>query len=174
MWGSEAPTLPETARTVLVVAPSGSGADACAALSGRGERVLLVGYGGLTSTGLRDRLADRYDDPPPVRSLGLGDTVEPGDLTAQEIAISETLSPETTVCLDTFGVLLQYADREPVFQFVHSLAERCAEASASMHFHLDPDAVEPRTVTALSTLMDAVVRLEDDAVTVRPELTGKD
>lgn len=174
MWGSEEPDLPETARTVLVLAGAGSGSDACAALGGRGERVLLVGYGGLTAAGMRERLEDRFEDPPPVRSLGLGDNVETGDLTAQEIAIAETLSSGTAVCLDSFGVLLQYADPEAVFQFVHSLAERCAEASASMHFHLDPAAVEDQTFTALSTLMDAVVRVEDDAVQVRPELTGKD
>ncbi len=174
MWGSEEPALPETARTVMVLAPPEAGSDACAALAGPGGRVLLVGYGGLTAEALGERLADRYDDPPPVRSVGVGDGIEAGDLTAQGIAIAETLSPRTTVCLDSFGALFQFADREPVFQFVHGLAERCAEASASMHLHVDPDAVDERTVAALSTLMDAVVRVADDSVEVRPELTEKD
>ena len=43
-----------------------------------------------------------------------------------------------------------------------------------MHVHLDPAAVDDRTVAVLSLLMDAVVDVESGAVTVRPELTGKD
>ncbi|WP_254839938.1 DUF835 domain-containing protein [Natronomonas marina] len=174
MWGTDEPGLPESARTVLVLAPTMAGADACAALSGRGDRVLFVGYGGLTEADLRERFEERLAEAPPIRSLGVGEGVEPGDLTGQGITIEEALSPGTAVCFDSVGALLQYVDREQVFQFVHSLAERCAESSASMHFHLDPAAVDERTVSALSTLMDAVVRVEDDEVRVRPELTGKD
>ena len=40
-----------------------------------------------------------------------------------------------------------------------------------MHVHLAVDAVDDRTVVALSTLMDAVVNVADDSVTVRPALT---
>ena len=174
MWDSDAPGLPETARTVLVLAPTMAGSDACAALAGRGDRVLLVGYASVTEADLQDRLEARFEERPPVRSLGVGDGIEPGDLTAQEVTVAETLAPGTAVCFDAVGALLQYADREQVFQFVHILAERCAEASATMHFHLDPAAVDERTVAALSTLMDAVVRVEAGDVAVRPELTGKD
>jgi hypothetical protein len=70
------------------------------------------------------------------------------------------------------GALLQYANREQVFRLIHTLGERCAESAAAMHFHLDPAAVNDRTVAVLSLLMDAVVDVESEAVTVRPELTG--
>jgi len=172
MWGSEGPDLPDEARLVLVLTPSLSGQNACAALSGAGSRVLLVGYAGVTEADLLERLEDRLEDPPPVRALGVGGGVEPSDLTGQGITIEEALSPGTAVCVDSLGALLQYADREQVFQFIHTLGERCAESSAAMHFHLDPAAVDDRTVAAVSLLMDAVVDVESEAVTVRPELTG--
>ena len=172
MWGSEGPDLPDEARMVLVLAQSSPGV--CAALSGRGGRVLLIQYANVTETDLVERLEDRFEDPPPVRALGVGDDVEPSDLTGQGIAIAEALSPETVVCVDSLGALLQYVNREQAFQFVHTLGERCAESSAAMHFHLDPAAVDERTVATLSLPMDAVVDVDGGDVTVRPELTGTD
>jgi hypothetical protein len=65
---------------------------------------------------------------------------------------------------------LQYADRERSFQFVHSLTERCAAAPAGIHYHLDPETTDERTVAAVSMLMDAVVDIEADELRVRPEL----
>jgi hypothetical protein len=174
MWGSAAPELPEGTHSVLVLASASDGADACAGLAAGAERVLLVGYGNLTAEALRDRLESRAETGPPVRALGVGEDVDHGDLTRQGIAVAESLSPDTAVCVDGLGSLLGRADREPVFQFVHSLAERCAESSAAMHYHLDPAAVDDRSVAALSTLMDAVVRVEAESVEVRPELTAKD
>ena len=172
MWGSEGPDLPDEARMVLVLAQSSP--DACAALSGRGGRVLLVRYTNVAETDLVERLEDRFEDPPPVRALGVGDDIEPSDLTGQGIAIAEALSPETVVCVDSLGALLQYVDREQAFQFVHTLGERCAESSSAMHFHLDPAAVDERTVATLSLPMDAVVDVDGGDITVRPELTGPD
>ena len=172
MWGSEGPDLPDEARMVLVLAQSSP--SVCAALSGRGGRVLLVRYTNVTETDLVERLEDRLEDPPPVRALGVGDDVEPSDLTGQGIAIAEALSPETVVCVDPLGALLQYVDREQAFQFVHTLGERCAESSSAMHFHLNPAAVDERTVATLSLPMDAVVDVDGGDVTVRPELTGTD
>ena len=174
MWGSdsESPGVPDGARMVLVLEPSMSRGDACTALAGRRDRVLFVGYGGATEADLAGRLEERFEEPPPVRALGVGGDVEPGDLTGQGITIAEALSPGTAVCVDSLGALFQYADREQVFQLIHTLGERCAESSAAMHFHLDPAAVDDRTVAAVSLLMDAVVDVESEAVTVRPELTG--
>ena len=171
MWGAAAPDLPEGARCVMVVGSPAGTADTSAALSARADRVLFVGYGDLTAEGMADRLDERLQDPPPVRSLGVGEDVEPGDLTGQGMSIADALSPGTAVRLDRLDVLLADVDREPAFEFVHSLAEGCARASASMHVHLAVDAVDDRTVVALSTLMDAVVDVADDSVTVRPALT---
>ena len=171
MWGAAAPDLPEGARCVMVVGSPAGAADASAALAARADRVLFVGYGDLTAEGMGDRLDERLEEPPPVRSLGVGEDVEPGDLTGQGMALVDALSPGTTVCLDRLDALVADVDRKSVFEFVHSLAEGCARASASMHVHLSVDAVDDRTAVALSTLMDAVVDVADDSVMVRPALT---
>ena len=171
MWGAAAPDLPEGARCVMVVGSPAGAADASAALAARADRVLFVGYGDLTAEGMGDRLDERLEDPPPVRSLGVGEDVEPGDLTGQGMAVADALSPGTAVCLDRLDALLADVDREAAFAFVHSLAEGCVRASASMHVHLAVDAVDKRSVAALSTLMDAVVDVADDSVTVRPALS---
>jgi len=155
---------------MVVGSPAGA-ADASAALAARADRVLYVGYGDLTAEGMTDRLEERLEDPPPVRSLGVGEDVEPGDLTGQGLAVADALAPGTAVCLDRLDALIADVDREPAFEFVHSLAEGCARASASMHVHLAVDAVDDRTAVALSTVMDAVVDIADERVTVRPALT---
>ncbi|MUV85669.1 hypothetical protein GJ631_03515 [Natronomonas sp. CBA1123] len=167
--------VPEDASTVLVRSPAIEGVTpVCAGLSERSERVLLVGYAGSNVESLRTRLAERSTDPPPVRELDVGTDVEPSDLTGLGIAVAESLRPDTAVCFDSLTAMLQYADRERAFQFLHALGERCASAEATAHFHLDPEAADETTTAALSTLVDVVVDTEDETVSVRPELTEKD
>ena len=72
------PELPDDARTVLVLSSATTGSEACTALAGRGERVLLVGYAGTTAEDLRERLAERFEEPPPVRALDVGETLDIG------------------------------------------------------------------------------------------------
>jgi hypothetical protein len=149
--------------------------DACSALSARADKVILVGYASADAAGLRDRLGaydgtHAHDTPSGVEELDVGGDVEPSDLTGQEIAVTEALAADTEVCFDSLTALLQYADRERAFQFLHSLGERCADSSARIHYHLDPDSADDRTVAALSTLMDAVVDVGADEVRVRPQL----
>jgi len=175
MSDSRLQRVPDDASTVLVRSPSIEGVtSACTGLSGRSERVLLVGYAGSNVEGLRTRLAERDADSPPVRELDVGTDVEPGDLTGLGIAIAESLGPDTAVCFDSLTAMLQYADRERSFQFLHALGERCASAGATAHYHLDPEATDETTVAALSTLVDAVVDTGAGTVSVRPELTEKD
>ena len=106
MFDSDEPELPDDARTVLVLSSATTGSEACTALAGRGERVLLVGYAGTTAEDLRERLAERFEEPPPVRALDVGGGVELSDLTGQGITVAEALSSETTVCFDSLGALL--------------------------------------------------------------------
>jgi hypothetical protein len=167
--------VPEDASTILVRSPAIEGVTpVCAGLSERSQRVLLVGYAGSNVEGLRSRLADGNADPPPVRELDVGTDVDPADLTGLGIAIAESLGPDTAVCFDSLTAMLQYADRERAFQFLHALGERCASAASTVHLHLDPEAADETTVAALSTVVDAVVDTEAETVSVRPELTEKD
>jgi len=87
----------------------------------------------------------------------------PGDLTGLGIAISEYLSEwhsddnRTVVCFDSVTTLLQYADTERVFQFIHVLTQRIEEAGATAHFHMDPAAHDDQTVRTITSLFDDVV-----------------
>jgi hypothetical protein len=163
--------IPDDATTVLVLSPTIDGdAGVCSALSARAKKVHLVGYAGADPATLRERLAADGSDGPRIDTLDIGADVEPNDLTGQGIAIAEALNAGTEVCFDSLTALLQYADRERAFQFLHSLGERCAAASATIHYHLDPATTDEKTVAAMSTLMDAVVDTEAGELRVRPEL----
>lgn len=167
--------VPESATMVLVRSPAMEGrTHACSGLLSHAERVLLVGYAGANVEGLRNRLLEADEEPPPVRELDVGTEVDPGDLTGIGIAIAESLEPGTSVCFDSLTAMLQYADSERAFQFLHALGERCATAETTAHFHLDFESADETTHAALSTLMDAIVDPTEGTVTVRPELTEKD
>jgi hypothetical protein len=163
--------IPDSATTVLVLSPTiDSDAEVCTELSARARDVLVVAYAGANGTALRRAFDGRDGDPPPIEELEIGADVDPNDLTGQGIAIAEAVEAGTEVCFDSLTALLQYADRERAFRFLHSLGERCAAASASIHYHLDPETADEQTVAALSTLMDAVVDVEAGKLRVRPEL----
>lgn len=95
----------------------------------------------------------------------------PDDLTGLGIAITETLDgfdgPAPAVCFDSLTVLLQYADAEQTFRFLHVLSRYLSDASVSFHAHLDPVTQEDRTLSTLATLFDGLARYEDGEWQVR-------
>lgn len=100
-----------------------------------------------------------------VSSTALGvETVDSAeDLTGLEIALQEAVDGEPVgFCLDSLTALLQYVDTDRAFRFVHALTARLSAAGASAHFHLDPGAVDDRTVNTLLSFVDAAARLEED------------
>lgn len=92
----------------------------------------------------------------------------PGDLTGLGIAASEYLSEwqgngnDTVVCFDSLTPLLQYADTQRVFQFLHVLTRRVESAGATAHFHMDPTAHDDQTVRTIGSLFDEVLELADE------------
>ncbi|SDF20969.1 DUF7504 family protein [Halorientalis regularis] len=94
--------------------------------------------------------------------------VPASDLTGASIAISRYLDrwdgdgEPITVCLNSLTSLLQYADRDRVFRFLHTITSRCLAVDASVHAHLDPATQDEQTVATIATLFDTVVRREDD------------
>jgi archaellum biogenesis ATPase FlaH len=76
---------------------------------------------------------------------------------------------EVTLCFDSLSILLQYADTERVFRFLHVLTNRLTELGASTHFHLDPAAHDERTIAQLAQAFDSRVSVdnEDDRVVRR-------
>jgi hypothetical protein len=86
----------------------------------------------------------------------------PGDLTGLGVRIEEALSAwadepgSLELCFHSLTTLCQYADERTVFRFCHAVTRHLAAVGASSHFHLDPGAVDDRTVATLSALFDRV------------------
>jgi len=91
-----------------------------------------------------------------------------GDLTGLGIALNDCLSEwhaegiELGLCFDSLSVLLQYADFERVFKFLHTLTGKLADVTATAHFHLDPVAHNDREVAQLRQVFDSVVEVDED------------
>jgi hypothetical protein len=170
---------------VLVLSP-GMAADReelCGALLGRDSprRAVGVCYRGSPSAWV-----ERHDDDFPrgafaidvggsSTALGVETVDSPDDLTGLEIAVTDAVDGEPVgFCLDSLTALLQYVDDERAHRFVHALTARLAAADASAHFHLDPGAVDDRTVNTLLSFADAVVRVDDDGTTVRRRPTPEE
>ena len=97
----------------------------------------------------------------------------PNDLTGLGIRITEFLTDweendnQTVVCFDSLTALLQYVELETAYEFLHILTGRMATVDAFAHFHMDPEAHDEQTIESITTLMDAVVEVEDGERTVR-------
>jgi hypothetical protein len=96
-------------------------------------------------------------DPLPVREV-----TDPTDLTGVGIAVGEWLrareaDERAVVCLDSLSTLLQYADLERAFRFLHALVAQVRSAGATAYVSVDPGAHDEATLATLRTLFDAVV-----------------
>lgn len=93
---------------------------------------------------------------------------DPSDLTRLGLTISGAIAPwrddgrHTRVCFHSLTALLQYADPQRTFRFLHILQQRLAAVDAVTHYHMDADAHDEQTVATLRTLFDAVVEVSPD------------
>lgn len=100
---------------------------------------------------------------------------DPGDLTGLGVEISGQLTEwadtdeQVVVCLRSLTTMLQYVSPEELVRFLTELRKHLQRSNAVAHLHLDPGAVDPRTVAALRSVVDGVVVAEDDGsdVTLR-------
>jgi len=120
--------------------------------------------GGIVSIGQAEA---EVDDP----SWAVKTVENPSDLTGIGIELSELLSGMATaadddehivVCFDSITSLLQYADLQRAFRFLHVVTGRVKTVNGVGHYHLDPEAHERQTLATLKGLFDAVVEVEDD------------
>lgn len=97
----------------------------------------------------------------------------PGDLPALGLKLSRVLSEhdgDLTVCFESVTALLEYADRNGVCRFLHTLTAQIREADARAHFHLAPDH-DVETTGTVASLCDALVDPDTEpAVRVRPPI----
>lgn len=176
---------------VLLLAPSlgGRGKSVCLDLLTRSSpdrtNVLAVTY--TESPGeFVSRWSDGVGDPPArggIVTVGEADpsvngaswTVRgvenPGDLTGIGIELSELLSSMATaagddeavaVCFNNLTSLLQYADLQRVFRFLHVVTGRVKTIGGVGHYHIDPEAHDKQTMATLKGLFDAVIEVNDD------------
>ncbi|MFB6312215.1 MAG: hypothetical protein ABEH64_13660 [Salinirussus sp.] len=99
-------------------------------------------------------------------------TVEnPSDLTGIGIELSELLSrmaesadddEPIVVCFDSITSLLQYADLQRTFRFLHVVTGRVKTVGGVGHFHVDPEAHSNQDIATLKGLFDAVVEVDDE------------
>lgn len=112
--------------------------------------------------------ADLMGPDRPVETIS-----SPNDLTGLGIRITEFLTDweqtdgQIVVCFDSLTALLQYVELETAYEFLHIITGRMAAVDAIAHFHMDPDAHDDHLVEGVTTLMDAVVELEDGERTIR-------
>jgi len=106
----------------------------------------------------------------------LSGTVEnPGDLTGIGIELSDLLSEladsagqdePLSVCFDSVTTLLQYADLQQAFRFLHVVTGRVRTADARCYYHLNPEAHDQQAMATLGGLFDTTVEHDDNGWSV--------
>lgn len=95
----------------------------------------------------------------------------PSDLTGVGIELSELLSGMATAagddehvafCFNSITSLLQYADVQRTFRFLHVVTGRVKTVGGTGHYHIDPDAHDSQTMATLKGLFDAVAEVDED------------
>lgn len=87
----------------------------------------------------------------------------PGNLTRLGVTVSNVLSEwaggerRPVVCFRPLTTILQYAEVQQVFRFLHELTRLAKGADALAHYHMDPAAHGEEERNRLKTLFDAVV-----------------
>jgi hypothetical protein len=159
------------------------------------ENVLWVTFTRSPDSCIQDWQGHVGDHPANLRFISVGDTLRsatgtatttgtsanavietlsnPGDLTGLGIQISEVLQQwqdndnRTVACFHSLTSLLQYADVQTVYKFLHVLTGRFNTAGVTAHFHLDPGAHDDQTINTLKSLFDAVAEFDDGEWNVR-------
>lgn len=120
--------------------------------------------GGIVSIGQADA---SVDDP----SWAVKTVENPSDLTGIGIELSELLSgmataaddqEHITVCFDGITSLLQYAELQRAFRFLHVVTGRVKTVGGVGHYHIDPEAHDRQTLATLKGLFDAVIEVTED------------
>ncbi|WP_436924347.1 DUF7504 family protein [Halosimplex amylolyticum] len=104
-----------------------------------------------------------------VDSGGLRVVSDPTDLTGVGIAVTEWLQAQRpgerpVVCLDSLSTVLQYADPERTFRFLHALTSQFRSAGARAFISVDPGAHDESTLATLRTLVDDELRETTDRI----------
>jgi hypothetical protein len=93
------------------------------------------------------------------RDLDVESVTTPSNLTGVGVKSTPYLSEwsDAVVVVESLTVLLQYADPQILYRFLHVLTTRLQTVDAAGQFFLDPNLLDDQTVELLKTLFDAVV-----------------
>jgi len=126
--------------------------------------------GGVVAVGQSEPESEFTDDTWQARFV-----TNPGDLTGIGIQLSELLSDlaaeadpdeEVVGCFDAVTSLLQYADIQGSFRFLHVVTGRIRNADSTCYYLLDPDAHDEQAMATLEGLFDSTVERDGDGWTV--------
>jgi len=185
--GGQGESRPAPGTNILVLAPSLSDVkrDQCAhMLVGDGSTtldVLRITYSGRPAE-LVDEWRDRHGAlPDRMGIVNVGDqagiaggtdadlpdsvvvtTANPNDITGLGMRLNNYLNDlssdrQLVVCFDSLTELLQFTDVQAAFKFLHMFTGQLRDADAVAHFHLDPNALEQRTVNRLKPVFDDAI-----------------
>jgi KaiC/GvpD/RAD55 family RecA-like ATPase len=116
---------------------------------------------GIVFVGDRAAVAGAEEDLP---SDVVVTSANPNDLTGLGMRLNNYLNDATdgqlVVCFDSLTELLQFADVQAAFKFLHMLTGQFRDADAIAHFHVDPDAHDRKTISKLKPAFDEAIRIE--------------
>lgn len=98
----------------------------------------------------------------------------PADLGSLGTALNELMSEAAAegervgLCLHSITDMLQFVDREFLFEFLHAVGARVRHAGGVGFYHLDNDSPDDKLETLFSHLCDAVVEVQNDEVSISP------
>jgi hypothetical protein len=181
-------TVPDPGTNVLVMAPSLSSEkdQTCLELQGAGSPaeldVLRITYSAAPGE-LVAQWRDHHGElPARMGIIIVGDqpgqhgsdvdlpdsvfvaTANPNDITGLGMRLNNYLNDgnsdaQLVVCFDSVTEMLQFAEMQPVFKFLHMFVGQVRDADGIGHFHLDPGAHDDQTVSRLKPLFDEAVNL---------------
>jgi len=182
------PDTPAPGTNVIVMAPSLSEEKRTACLDLQGvdsaahHNVLHITYSGAPAE-LVEQWRDHHGELParmgivvvgdqPGQQPG-GDSIpdnvfvtsaNPNDITGLGMRLNNYLNDhdedsQLVVCFDSMTEMLQFAELQPVFKFLHMFAGQLRDADAVAHFHLDPGAHDDKTINRLKPLFDDAIDL---------------
>ena len=132
------------------------------------SRTTIVSVGEGSRSAVPDRTAaGQFDDQVVLEFVS-----DPGDLTGLGMRLTECLDrwseseTRNVACFHSLTALLQYADLERAYRFLHVLVGHFEASGTVAHFHMDPGAHDVQTVNTVKTLIDAVIEVDDDGLTV--------
>lgn len=93
---------------------------------------------------------------------------EPGNHTKIGVEFTNALAKwedsgrRIMICIHSITALVQYAEFDRLFRFLHKLKNGVDGANAVAHYHMDPAAHDDGTVAKVRQLFDTVIEVDED------------